>query len=235
MDEKTRGIVIRNTKYGEASAICNILTETHGLLGFHIPGAYKNKGKIRLSHIQLLNTVEISLRYNKNKNLQRINEIHCHSFPEPAGNSARAFYHVICELLQQTVKENEVNGDLFEYLYSEALPGISGDIHFWQLPFFMLGVLHHYGCAPNCDTYEEGNYLDLRNGVFLDSLLPLSSIADRESSEVINKILNEGIAHLPKNAELRGKVINDLILYYRYHISDNFDLRSMEILQSMQS
>jgi DNA repair protein RecO (recombination protein O) len=233
MDIKSRGIIVRNIKYGDASAICNILTEEHGLLGFHIPGVYKNKGKIRLSHLRVLNTVEISLRYNKSKNLQRLIDIHCHSFPELNNFSQQAFYHVLCELLQHTIKENEVNPNLFEYLYSEALPALNTELHYWQLPFFMLGVLHHYGCAPNCDTYSNGKYLDLENGVYLESLLPLKSIADPESSSIIYQILQNGIAHLPHNNALRSLVVNDLIRYYKYHISADFELRSMEILQSM--
>jgi hypothetical protein len=82
LENKTRGIVIRTIKYGESSAICNILTEQFGLIGFHIPGVYKNKGKVKISYLQPLNTVEVSLNYKKNSNLQRILDITCHSYPE---------------------------------------------------------------------------------------------------------------------------------------------------------
>ncbi len=235
MENKTRGIVIRTIKYGESSAICNILTEQYGLIGFHIPGVYKNKGKVKMSYLQPLNTVELSLNYKKNSNLQRILDITCHSYPELKSFSQQAFYQVFCELVQQTIKENELNKNLFEYLHQEAIPSLNTEIHFWQLPFTMLNVLHHYGCSPNCDSYTDDAYLDLQNGTFIETLLPLKSIAEKDSSAVIFQILTQGISHLPKDKNLRLKVIEELLRYFQYHVSENFELRSRSILSEVLS
>lgn len=234
MEIKTRGIVIRTIKYGESSAICNILTEHNGLLGFHIPSAYKNKGKVKISYLQALNTIELSFNYKKTLTLQKITDISCNSYPDLNNFTQQAFYHVFCEMLQQTIKENELNAHLFEYLYNEAIPGMSADIHFWQLPFVMLNILHHYGCSPNCDTYNQGAFLDLQNGIFIDTLIPIKTLADQESSATIYDILNKGIAHLPVDNKLRFEVIEDLIRYFKWHINDNFELRSREILMGMR-
>lgn len=234
MEIKTRGIVIRTIKYGESSAICNILTEQNGLLGFHIPSAYKNKGKVKISYLQALNTIELSFNYKKTLTLQKITDISCNSYPDLNNFTQQAFYHVFCEMLQQTIKENELNAHLFEYLYNEAIPGMSADIHFWQLPFVMLNILHHYGCSPNCDTYNQGAFLDLQNGIFIDTLIPIKTLADQESSATIYDILNKGIAHLPVDNKLRFEVIEDLIRYFKWHINDNFELRSREILMGMR-
>lgn len=233
MEVKTKGIVIRTIKYGEASAICNILTEQYGLLGFHIPGVFKNKGKVKISYLQNLNILELSFNYKKTSNLHRIKDLHCDSHLHLNNFSQQAFYHVICELLQQTIKENEINSDLFEYLKDDAIPSMNSNIHFWQMPFVMLSVLHHHGCAPNCSSYSESSYLDLQNGVFLETLLPLKTIADIESSSVIHQILTKGISHLPNNQTLRQRVIENLIVYYQWHISHNFDLKSRNVLIAM--
>lgn len=188
-----------------------------------------------MSYLQALNTVELSLNYKKNSNLQRILDITCHSYPELRNFSQQAFYQVFCELIQQTIKENEFNQNLFEYLYLEAIPGLNTDIHFWQLPFTMLKVLHHYGCAPNCETYTEEAYLDLQNGTFIETLLPLKSIAEKDSSAIIYDILNQGIAHLPQNKQARYKVIEELLRYFQYHISEHFELKSRSILSEVLS
>ena len=235
MENKTRGIVIRTIKYGESSAICNILTEQFGLLGFHIPGVYKNKGKVKMSYLQPLNTVELSLNYKKNSNLQRIIDITCHSYPELKSFSQQAFYQVFCELVQQTIKENELNRNLFEYLHHEAIPSLNTEIHFWQLPFTMLNVLHKYGCSPNCESYTDDAYLDLQNGTFIETLLPLKSIAEKDSSAIIYQILTQGITHLPKDKNLRLKVIEELLRYFQYHVSEHFELRSRSILSEVLS
>jgi DNA repair protein RecO (recombination protein O) len=235
LENKTRGIVIRTIKYGESSAICKILTEQFGLLGFHIPGVYKNKGKVKMSYLQPLNTVELSLNYKKNSNLQRIIDITCHSYPELKSFSQQAFYQVFCELVQQTIKENELNKNLFEYLHQEAIPSLNTEIHFWQLPFTMLNVLHKYGCSPNCESYTDDAYLDLQNGTFIETLLPLKSIAEKDSSSIIFQILTQGITHLPKDKNLRLKVIEELLRYFQYHVSEHFELRSRSILSEVLS
>ncbi len=233
MESKSRGIIIRSIKYGETSAICNILTEQNGLLGFHVQGAYTSKSKIRISYLQPLNTVELIYTFSKTKSLQRISDIHCHTYPTLTNFTQQAFYHILCELLQQSIKENELNPKLFEYLYSEAIPSINGDIHYWQLPFVMLNILHHYGCSPNCESYTDDSYLDLQNGVFLETLLPLKTIADKETSFLIHQMLTRGIKHLDHNAIGRQKVMDDLIRYYKWHVSEHFELKSREVLEGM--
>lgn len=233
MLNKTRGIVIRTIKYGEASAICNILTEQHGLLGFHIPSAYKPKSKLSISYFQTLNAVEISFNYRKTSGLQKISDITCHSYPDLSKFNQQAIYHVICELLQQTVRENEINQNLFNYLYNETLPGINHDLHYWQLPFVMLNVLYHYGCAPNIDTYSEGYCLDLQNGIFQDVYQPTRQVSDVNTSSIIYEMMRNGISHLENEPSARQKVIRDLITYYRLHISESFDLKSLDILSQV--
>jgi DNA repair protein RecO (recombination protein O) len=235
LENKTRGIIIRTIKYGESSAICNILTEQYGLIGFHIQGVFKNKGKVKMSYLQALNTVELSLNYKKNSNIQRISDITCQSYPELKTFSQQAYYQVFCELIQQTVKENELNKNLFEYLYNEVIPSLNTDIHFWQLPFSMLNVLHHYGCSPNCDSYTDDAYLDLQNGVFIETLLPLKFIAEKDSSAIIFEILTKGISHLPNNKPLRYKVIEELLRYFQYHVNEHFELKSRSILSEVLS
>lgn len=233
MLSKTEGIVIRTIKYGESSAICNILTEQFGLVGFHIPSAFKNRGKVRISYLQPLNIVELSFNLNKNRNLQSISDITCIHYPDTSQFKQQAFYHVIGELLQQIIKENEINHSLFHYLKDEGVPGINGELHYWQLPFVMLNILYHYGCAPNIDTFDADSCLDLKNGVFARSSVTLKYMSDPVCSAIIYEMMTKGIRHLEENQALRSKIIGDLITYYRLHIHENFDLRSMEVMMKI--
>jgi DNA repair protein RecO (recombination protein O) len=230
MLSKTQGIVIRTIKYGESSAICNIYTEQFGLLGFHIPGAFKNKGHVKISYLQALNGVDITFHYHKSKNLQKITELSCRFYPDLQDFNRKALYSISCELLQQTIRENEHNVPLFEYLYQQALPGLNSAIHYWQLPFMMLKMLHHYGCSPNIDSYSGDARLDLQNGIFSKGMPSVKYISDTPVSRTVYEILTQGINHLPNDHALRHQTIEDLITYYRLHINENFDLRSREIL-----
>lgn len=233
MISKSQGIIIRTIKYGESSAITNILTEQLGLIGFHIPSAYKNKGKVKLSYLQPLNVVEISFNHQKTKSLQSISDISCIHYPDLRAFNQQAFYHILSELLQQLIKENEINHALFHYLAEEAIPGLGTELKYWQLPYVMLSILYHYGCAPNTDTFEEGSILDLKNGIFKRDIAHTKNTADQQSSSLIHEIMTKGIRHLPEDRKHRQNVIQHLIAYYRLHIHEDFEIRSMGVLMEL--
>lgn len=226
---KTKGIVIRCVRYGDASAIVNIYTEDYGLLGFHLPSVFKNKGRIRPSHLQLLNRVELSFLYTPNKNLLSVKDFTCHGYYTGTDFSMQAYYNVMAELLMQILREHEQNKPLFAYLNEVLVPSLSIKTQFWQLPLSMLEVLYHYGCAPNTDFYEEGTLLELKDGVFIRSKASKYT-AEPDTSHAIYTMLCKGAAGLPEDGALRHRVIEDIVKYYRWHINENFDLRSREIL-----
>lgn len=230
---KTKGIVIRAIKYGDTSAICNIYTKDIGMVGFHLPGVYGNKGKIKLSFLQVFNLVEINFNYNKNKNLQRISDITCLKFPVIQTYHQQAFLSVCSEILQMSIKEQEINEGLFNYIEQHILPAFEHPIHFWQLPYTMLNVLFYYGCAPNLNGYEEGDLLDMQEGVFSKSLLSLKHTADSNSSKLIYRLLNNQTNELDHHFKNRHQVIEDLILYFRLHVNPHFELKSREIWHEM--
>ena len=110
---------------------------------------------------------------------------------------------------------------------------MASEIKFWQLPFVMLKILHHLGSSPNIDSYTDESFLDLENGAFSETLLPLKHTADEESSKTIYTILQSGIHELPASMKLRSKVIQDLIRYFRWHVKSDLELNSMETLSSL--
>ena len=230
MESKTKGIIVRLIKQGESSGVLTIYTEHFGLMGFHLPGLFKNKGKIKLAHCQLLNLVEISFEYKKNKQLQKLTDLHCVSACVGLNFTQTALQQVVVELLQQCVKADEINSGLFQYLYAEGIPSLNTDIHFWQLPHLLLSFLYHYGCAPNTEQFESGACLDLINGTF--TLLPLSksNSADPNVSLTIHSILTQGIQHLDSDKVLRHQVIMSLNKYIQLHVQPFFELKSFDVL-----
>jgi DNA repair protein RecO (recombination protein O) len=232
---KTKGIVIKTIKYGDTSAICNIFTKEMGVVGFHLPGVFSNKGKFKLSFIQIFNLVEISFNYNKNKNLQRLSDISCLKFPMIQSYQHQAFFSVCSEVIQQSLKENEINDSLFNYIENHVLNAFDQPMHFWQLPYTMLNLLYYYGCAPNLNGYQEGDLLDMQEGVFGRSLLSLKFTADAQSSLIIYNLLCNKAEHIEQNHHTRHQVIEDLIIYFKLHVNEFFELKSREVWQEMLS
>ncbi len=230
MITKTKGIVLKTIKYGDASAITKIFTEEFGLIGFHIPSLFKNKGRIKPSHLQALNCVEISFNLSNAKNLYAIKDLTCHFHFSGAQFSQQAYYNVIVELITQSIKENEHNTSLFAYLYQQLIPSLNEHTGYWQLPTAMLQILYHYGCAPNTDGYENNHVLDLQNGIFSESFLEAYYTANPAVSNVIYNILAHGSDQLSQDGTLRHQTIEALIDYFRLHLNESFDLKSREVL-----
>jgi DNA repair protein RecO (recombination protein O) len=227
---KTNGIIIRTIKYGDSSAITKILTEEYGLLGFHIPSVFKNKGAIKPSHLQALNCIEFSFNLNSTKNLLTIKDLTCLYHFNSAQFGQQAYYNVITELVTQTIKEHEQNQTLFKYLFHQLIPSLNEHTGFWQLPTAMLQVLYHYGCAPNSETYQEDCLLDLENGIFSKMPRQIKYTTTQKVSHIIYNILDHGSDNLEQDIALRHQTIEALISYYKLHINDNFDLKSREVL-----
>ena len=225
---KTLGIVVKTIKYGDNAAISNIFTHELGLVGFHIPSAFSSKGKIKSSYLIALNVLEISFNYNKNKNLQSIADISCKKFIQLNGANQQAYYTVCTEAVQQLIKEQEINHELFHYLSNDFQHDFQSNIHFWQLPSTLLSLLYHYGCSPNIHSFKQGYYLDLMEGVF-KAHNNLKQCAKEDSSQLVYDILTNNIAQKSYDVKLRNEIINDLIIYYKIHVNENFDLKSRQI------
>ena len=233
MDITSKGIIIRLIKQGESSAVVTVYTEQLGLVGFHVPGQFKNKGKIKLAHCQALNLLEISFNLKKTKALQKLNDLHCVGTCNNAHFMQTALQQIIIELLQQCLKEEEINPNLFNYLYGEAIPSLNTSLHFWQLPHVLLSFLFHYGCPPNTESFQKGDCLDLINGTFTAIPLSKSSGADPITSEAIFTILTQGINTLPNDKVMRHQVIQCLCRYIQLHVNPFFELKSFDVLNQV--
>ena len=56
---KTRGILLKTTKYSETSLICKILTEERGLKSYIISGVRKKKGKTSAGLLQVMSILDL--------------------------------------------------------------------------------------------------------------------------------------------------------------------------------
>lgn len=232
---KTKGIVIKSIKYGDNSAIVNIFTRQFGLLGFMVRGLYGKKSNIKTSYLLPLNLLDLVFENHSKKNLQSIKEINIldsyYSMDFSLGRQAMFAIHN--EVLQQLLKENQHNDLLFDYLEHELLPNLKLEPHFWHLPYDMLSILHHYGCLPNADTYLEGYFLDIKNGIFTPTNVNPRIDNNKEVSKIIVELINKGMMHLVKSNQLRNQTIDCLLEYFRLHVNEHFQLKSREVYYQM--
>ena len=116
---RSRAIVLNKTNYSETSLIIKIYTEQEGLLSFIVKGIRGKKGKLRMAQFQALNLIEIDYKKSGKSDLRylldlKINEPFSDLLFDPIKRAVALF---MAELIQNSIKEEEQNQALFQFLH----------------------------------------------------------------------------------------------------------------------
>ncbi|MHB1277936.1 MAG: DNA repair protein RecO [Bacteroidia bacterium] len=234
----SKGIVFHTLKYGDTSLIARIYTREAGLLSFLIKGARTQKGAIRPSHLMPLNLLEMVFSLRRNSSLQSLRELKCEPVlfelhVEPVKRSITLF---ISELLNRSIREEEKNTDLFDFL--------SGSLQILDLQksglqlyphYFCLQLTRYLGFFPDL-SYKEGDCLDLGEGCFVaPGAVSPHYLSPRESHWVYVLITDtfENASRLAITSVERRNLLEGILRYYRLHFDHFRDLRSHEILRDV--
>lgn len=236
----TKAIVINHVKFKDKSVVAKLYTNKYGLQSYIIHGVRGKKSKAAL--LQPLSLVEISFNYKENKTLFSAKELkYAESFSSIPFNiykSTMAFY--IADLLYVSIKEEEANKDMFEFIYNAILwlDINEHNYHNFHL-YFTVQLTKYLGFKPQSITNNNTRFFfDLQEGVFSNQLPLHNFYVDQPLSGLIyelnNKPINE-IGNLKINVTLKRNLLNTLLDYYSIHIGNFKALKSKEVLQEILS
>ncbi|EMR03617.1 DNA repair protein RecO [Cesiribacter andamanensis] len=229
MLQKTKGIVLSYIRYRETSIIVKIYTEVLGLQSYIVNGVRSSgnakSGGGRMGLYQPLTLLELVVYHQERANLHRIREIKC---PEPFVYLPMDFQKTgivlfLTELLSKSLKSEEPNPVLYQFLHHSihVLDGQQEGVQNFHLQF-LLKLSRYLGFAtPTADD-------------FLEEVSPYIS-ADAIDREAVERLLLEPYgAPIPLNGERRRHVLQMILQFYRLHVADFGDLKSLPVLQEMQ-
>lgn len=235
---KSIGIVFRSVKYSETSLILDIFTREKGMRSFIVSGVRSSKSKNKASLYQHLNIIDM-VAYDKEEKLARIKECKIeHYYQRLSFDVVRSSIGLfLLEVCKNSIKEKEENIDLFDFIYSR-LTILDSDTpqNFGLFPIkFLLELSQYIGFMPYNNHNANNIYFDQYNGRFIPEMTE-KYISTMEVSSSIAKINSTALEQLtslsyPKN--LRNEIINDLIIYYRLHIDQFKDLKTLEVLRTI--
>ncbi len=239
MLHKTQGIVLNHIKYGDTSLISTIYTSTFGRKTFLVQGVYKRKSRFHPSLFQPLTLLNLEIYLQPRRELQRIREIAVDNpfqyLPFDTTKSAIALF--LSEILYKTLREEEANSQLFEYLYHAIQfldMNTEGSANFHLV--FLINLSRFLGFYP-INNYSDTNCLfDSLNGRFIPYLNSNKSENDRLTSAWMHRLLAssfEGIASLSMNHQTRNDLLSLLIEFYRFHLDGLGVVKSHTVLQSV--
>ena len=236
---KTKAIVLNHRKYGDNSLIATLYTETLGRKAFLIQGFYSRKSKFHTTFFEPLTLLNLEADINPKRELQRIKEI---SFAQPYQSIPfnyvkQAIILFLAEILYKTLKEEESNPALFEYVYHtlQLLDAQEDGIANFHL-LFLMHLTKYLGFFP-IDNYSESDCVfDTVNGRFYQNIPAQFSESDRLLSAWIHNLLNtsfEQLETLQLNHFTRNGLLKLLIDFYHFHLGSLGEIKSLPVLKSV--
>lgn len=239
---ESQGIIFRRIKYSETSLIVDIFTREKGIRSFIFSGVRKSKAKISAALLDHMNIVNIIAYDKENDKLARVKEIHLdHSYRYITTDVIKSSLGIfLLEMTRDCIQEKEPNDELYTFIteWYKYLDHCEHQLSCFHL-MYLLGLSTFLGFEPMNNYDEELRpQFDLLNGRFVsfDStskyLLPIDrSIFIRQLLET-NKSQLEYI-RIPKS--IRSELLQDVIKYYRLHVENFKEPKSLRVIQTVLS
>jgi DNA repair protein RecO (recombination protein O) len=234
---ESKAIVLQQLKYSETSLIVKIYTQKEGLLSFIIKGIRGKKGKLRTAQFQTLNLIDINYKQGQKSQLRhiidlKITEPFTELLFDPIKRSVAIF---MAELIQQSIKEEEPNQELYDFLHNSIqwLDLTQASCTHYHL-LFMMRLTKYLGFPPLVQGHENDQYFDLQQGIFTNNSPTNPHYLDSSELKAWKDLLAckpEDINKLNFPNKLKRSMVHALMNYYKLHLINFKELNSHHILQ----
>lgn len=239
MFEKLKGVVLNTIRYSDKHNIVHIYTDGRGLMSFAVPQGKTQAARMRNALLMPLSLVDIEAGVKPGRDLSMLREVR-RNYPlatlysDPVKNAVALF---ISELLAHVIQEPEGNDPLFRYIEQavqllEQMPDHVANFHICFL--YHLGA--HLGIQPNVESYRNGYWFDMTDGVFAPVATRGHMNLQPQEAQVIHllsRMTFSNMGFFRFNREERNRVLDVIISYYRLHNAAIGTLRSPDILKQL--
>ena len=236
---KTQAIVLHSLKYGESRLIVDMFTRTFGRQSFIVSIPKTSKGKIKKQFFQPLTLLEIETDIRPKLQLQKLNDVRLltpfASIPFEPDKLAISLF--VAEFLYYALRSEQRNELLYDYLeYSIMwLDGQQANFANFHI-VFLLRLTRFLGFYPNMDDYEDGDYFDLRESEFMRNPPVHRDFLHPEEAQKVQLMMRIDFPtmHLFRMSHNdRNRLLEISIKYYRLHLPDFPEMKSIEVLQAL--
>lgn len=239
MYEKTRGIVLHSIRYNDNSLIVDILTESRGAIPFLVKIPKTHKASVKTQLLRPLTLLDIDMDYRPQQNMQRIRDMRVYepyqSMPyEPLKSMVALF---LGEILYYALRNEDRNERLFNFLlYSLRWFDIAENDYVNFHLAFLIKMTRYLGFWPNCEDRGKMSYFDLLDANFcMHHPLHNHCLRDEDAAWV-PKFLRMNYATMRRfkmSRQQRNYALDILCQYYRLHIPDFPEIKSLDVLKEV--
>ena len=236
---KTQAIVLHSIKYGEARLIVDMFTRTFGRQSFIVSIPKTSKGKVKKQFFQPLTLLEIESDVRPKLQLQKLNDVRLAvpfaSIPFESDKLSISLF--VAEFLYYALRSEQRNELLYDYL-ENSIQWLDGQqAHYANFHLvFLLRLTRFLGFYPNLDDYQEGDYFDLRESVFMNNPPIHRDFLYPEEARKVQLMMRMDFPtmHLFRMShEERNRLLEVSIKYYRLHLPDFPEMKSIEVLRAL--
>jgi DNA repair protein RecO (recombination protein O) len=216
-------------------------TEGFGRVSYMTSNVHGKRAKVSHALLLPLSILDMEVEHLNNRDIHRIKEVRSdYPFSQLHGHPVKnAIVLFLSEMLYRIIQERESNPSLFDYLCRSIkwLEIADAGIANFHLTF-LLQLSFYLGIRPNGKAYKTGCFFDLLNGVFTDSIPEHNHYLDKEESIVFERLLRinyENMAVYSFTGQERSTIIRHIIQYYRLHLSDFPEIKSLAVMHSLFS
>ena len=246
---KTEAIVLHSLKYGETRLIVDLFTREVGRLSCIIPLPKTPKSRLKKQYFQPMTLLEVEVDLRQRLQLQKLKDARLLSAYAsiPFSPEKLALSLFIAEFLYHALRSEQQNDPLFAYLV-DAMQWLDiadkGYANFHLT--FLMRMSRFLGFYPNLEVRgerfevremsETNIFFDLREGRFCTSAPTHRDFLQPDDARRIHTLMRMDFPtmHLYRlNRMDRNRIVDVLLHYYRLHIPQFPELKSLSVLQEL--
>ncbi len=233
----TSAIVIHSLRYGEADLIVSLYTKGYGLRSYLLKGIMKSKrGKLRASLFQPLTLLEIQAVHKDKGSLERIKEARIRTVYNTLHSDyvKNALVFFVSEVLKNSIREEETNKDLFEYIET-ALIWLDSNDNIGNFHIVFLTKLTQYlGFYPDA-SHIDSEYFNMEEGIF-QSVISNAYCLKGDQVQQFKQFLGttfETSMNIKLSKMLRREILVMLLVYFELHLHGFKKPKSLSVLNEI--
>lgn len=239
MLQKTKAIVLHSFKYGETRVIVDMFTREAGRLSFIVPMPKSSRARVKKQYFQPMTLLEIEFDMRQQIQLQKLGDarllVPYVSIPSSPEKLAITLF--IAEFFYYSLRSEQHNTPLFDYISDSIqwLDAASAGYANFHLTFLMR-LSRFLGFYPNVEGYEEQCVFDLRSGCFSTQVPVHPDFLQPSEARFIHLMMRMDFPtmHLFRfSREDRHRIIDVLMAYYKLHLPDFPEMKSLAVLYQL--
>ena len=242
MLEKTHAIALHSIRYGDNSLIVYLYTKGFGRLTLMVNGAFsRGRSTKKAVFFQSLNQLNIVFYKGNSYGMGRLKEVSPSlTFKtSPYNPTKRAIALFIGEVIYRTIREEESNHSLFNFLERsiqtlDKQEKATANFHL----LFLAHLSKYVGFYPSGNYAESTPFFDIKNGCFVQEEPKHPLFFSPTYGQLLSKLIETEIEQcqsLAIKGDQRSEFLDLMLKFLAFHMGTQHEIKSLPILSQVFS